>query len=641
MRWLVVDNHDSYTHNLVQLLAVASGTDPVVVSDDDVAPGELDLEGFAGVVVSPGPGHPANPRDFALSADVLARAQVPVLGVCLGMQGIALAAGAVVDAAPQPRHGFVDRVRHTGGSVLAGLPQGFDATRYHSFRVAEPLPDVLEPLAWGQDGVLMALRHRDRPQVGVQFHPESVASPAGALVVENFVRWCRRFGHPQRYRLHSRRVPGVVDAEAVVAGVLGGDDVFWLDSASRGAGSGRFSFLGPLTGAVETSVAGVSARLAGVGVDGAQDLPFEFAGGLVGWAGYEAKDECGFPVPHDGSRDPGTPANRWVFVDRFLALDHDEDATWVCALSEGDGDREPPWIGETLAALDGLAPLGEPASAPDLPVVLDTAPERYHDDVVRAQEQLRAGESYEVCLTTRARVPADPLPGAGFAAYRRLRRANPAPYAAYLRTGGVEVVGSSPERFLRVTQDGSVETRPIKGTAPVDTDPAALQADPKTRAENLMVVDLLRNDLGRVCVPGSVTVPHLMATETLATVHQLVTTVRGRLRPDVSAVDCLRACFPPGSMTGAPKLRTTEIIDALEQRPRGIYSGTLGWFSLTGAADLAVVIRTAVRVGEEWHVGAGGAVVLDSDPDAEVAEVLLKLRAPLAALTTRRLSGAP
>ncbi len=184
-------------------------------------------------------------------------------------------------------------------------------------------------------------------------------------------------------------------------------------------------------------------------------------------------------------------------------------------------------------------------------------------------------------------------------------------------------------------QDGSVETRPIKGTAPVDTDPAALQTDPKTRAENLMVVDLLRNDLGRVCVPGSVTVPHLMATETLATVHQLVTTVRGRLRPDVSAVDCLRACFPPGSMTGAPKLRTTEIIDALEQRPRGVYSGTLGWFSLTGAADLSVVIRTAVRVGEEWHVGAGGAVVLDSDPDAEVAEVLLKLRAPLAALTTR------
>ncbi|MEZ0164204.1 chorismate-binding protein [Kineococcus sp. LSe6-4] len=633
MRWLVVDNHDSYTHNLVQLLAVASGTDPVVVSDDDVAPGELDLAGFAGVVVSPGPGHPANPRDFALSADVLARAQVPVLGVCLGMQGIALAAGAVVDAAPRPRHGFVDHVRHTGGSVLAGLPDGFAATRYHSFRVAEPLPDVLEPLAWGQDGVLMAVRHRERPQVGVQFHPESVASSSGALIVENFVRWCRRWGHPQRYRLHRHRVPGVVDAEAVLTQVLTGEDVFWLDSASRGAGSGRFSFLGPLTGPAETSLAAVSACLDGVGVDGAHDVPFGFAGGFVGWAGYEAKDECGFPVAGDGSRDAGTPAARWVFVDRFLVLDHDEDATWVCALS--DGQDEPAWTGRTLAALDALEPVGEPAPAPDLPVVLDTAPDRYRDDVVAAQEQLRAGESYEVCLTTRARVPVEGTPGAGVAAYRRLRRANPAPYAAYLRTGGVEVVGSSPERFLHVGQDGAVETRPIKGTAPLDTDPAALQADPKTRAENLMVVDLLRNDLGRVCVPGTVTVPHLMVTETLATVHQLVTTVRGRLRPDVSAVECLRACFPPGSMTGAPKLRTTEIIDALERRPRGIYSGTLGWFSLTGAADLAVVIRTAVRVGQEWHVGAGGAVVLDSDPDAEVAEVLLKLRAPLAALTTR------
>jgi para-aminobenzoate synthetase len=205
VRWLVVDNHDSYTHNLVQLLAVATGTDPVVVSDDDVAPGELDLTGFTGIVVSPGPGHPANARDFALSADVLARAEVPVLGVCLGMQGIALAEGAVVDPAPRPRHGFVDRVRHTGTSVLAGLPQEFAATRYHSFRVAEPLPATLEPLAWAEDGVLMALRHRTRPLVGVQFHPESVASTTGPLIVENFVRWCERWDPRPRYRVRARR----------------------------------------------------------------------------------------------------------------------------------------------------------------------------------------------------------------------------------------------------------------------------------------------------------------------------------------------------------------------------------------------------------------------------------------------------
>lgn len=653
MRWLVVDNHDSYTHNLVQLLAVATGTDPVVVSDDDVAPGELDLTGFAGIVVSPGPGHPANARDFALSADVLERSRVPVLGVCLGMQGIALAAGAVVDAAPQPRHGHVDRVRHTGTSVLAGLEQEFAATRYHSFRVAEPLPDVLEPLAWAADGVLMALRHRDRPQVGVQFHPESVASTTGAAIVENFVRWCRRFDQPVRHRLHARVVGAAVDTEAAFAALFGarararagveGDDgdAFWLDSAARGAGSGRFSFLGPLTGPSVTSLADLADALHARGVDevgGGADLPFEFTGGYVGWAGYEARAECGFPT----GRGDGTAPARWTFCDRFVAVDHDEDTTWVVALADALADTsagpggEPPWLEETARALADLPGLPAPGPAPDLPVVLDTAPARYRGDVVRAQEQLRAGESYEICLTTQARVPAV---GDPFEDYRRLRRTNPAPYATFLRAGGVVVAGSSPERFLRLGDDGSVETRPIKGTAPRETDPAALRADPKTRAENLMVVDLLRNDLGRVCAPGSVSVPDLMAVETLPTVHQLVTTVRGRLRAGTSAVDCLRACFPPGSMTGAPKLRTTEIIDALEQRPRGIYSGTIGWFSLSGAADLAVVIRTAVRVAGQWRIGAGGAVVLDSDPDAEVAEVLLKLRAPVAALTSSPVPG--
>ncbi|MBB2901698.1 para-aminobenzoate synthetase [Kineococcus radiotolerans] len=625
MRWLVVDNHDSYTHNLVQLLAVATGTDPVVVSDDDVAPGELDLDGFAGVVVSPGPGHPANARDFALSADVLARAEVPVLGVCLGMQGIALAEGAVVDPAPRPRHGFVDRVRHTGTSVLTGLPQDFAATRYHSFRVAEPLPDSLEPLAWAGDGVLMALRHRSRPLVGVQFHPESVASTTGALIVENFVRWCRRWGS-RPHRLHARRCGPAVDTERAFAHLFPASDAaFWLDSAARGAGSGRFSFLGEGTGPVVDSLAGLAARLRERAVTGADAVPFEFAGGLVGWAGYEARDECGFPT----SRRDETPPAAWVFCDRFVAVDHDEDTTWVVALSEDEA--EPAWLEEAAGLLADLPPLPPPAPAPEAAVTLDTPPARYRQDVLAAQRQLVAGESYEICLTTRARVRAA---GDPFDAYRRLRRANPAPYAAYLRIGGVVVLSSSPERFLRIGTSGAVETRPIKGTAALDSDPAALQADPKTRAENLMVVDLLRNDLGRVCVPGSVTVPDLMAVETLPTVHQLVTTVRGRLRPEVTAVDCLLSCFPPGSMTGAPKLRTTEIIDALEQRPRGIYSGTIGWFSTTGAADLAVVIRTAVLVGDEWRVGAGGAVVLDSDPDAEVAEVLLKLRAPLAALTT-------
>jgi anthranilate/para-aminobenzoate synthase component I len=223
--------------------------------------------------------------------------------------------------------------------------------------------------------------------------------------------------------------------------------------------------------------------------------------------------------------------------------------------------------------------------------------------------------------------------------YRALRRINPAPFACYLELPGVVVVGSSPERFLRVGADRRVESRPIKGTRPRGRHAAedaanrdALERSTKDRAENLMIVDLVRNDLGRVCETGSVAVPELMALEEYASVFQMVSTVTGRLREDRDALDLVRATFPPGSMTGAPKIAAMRLLGRLEPVCRGIYSGAIGYLDARGGADFSVVIRTLLLRGGRAYVHTGGAIVADSDPRDEWRETLDKARPLLAAL---------
>ncbi|WP_258346140.1 aminodeoxychorismate synthase component I [Saccharopolyspora gregorii] len=656
MRTLLIDNHDSYTYNLFHLLAEVNGRDPEVVAHDAAEVGDLRLEEFDAIVLSPGAGDPRRPRDFGLCRDVLCKAELPILGVCLGHQGIAVSEGAEVVRAPQARHGFRSRIEHRGDPLFAGMPAEFAAVRYHSLCVAEPLPSQLEPLAWAEDGVLMALRHRSLPRWGVQFHPESVATELGARLLGNFrdlVRPASRPPAPARaaarraepeveYRAHVRELPAV-DAEAAFAALFAASpDAFWLDSAQVVPGTSRFSFLGDGSGPLAETVRHrtgdepsifdrLDAELARRRVR-APELPFDFVGGYVGYFGYELKAECGGDARHRA----GTPDACWLFADRFLAVDHELGRTHLVALSADAGTERAArrWLADATAALERLPALPDPLAGHR--GVADVQPllERSRDDYLRAvaacREQLLAGESYEICLTTGAALPA--ADGA-FETYRRLRALNPAPYGAFLRCGDVEVACSSPERFLKIS-GGTAEAKPIKGTAPRGDTPErdaelrdGLAADPKSRAENLMIVDLLRNDLGRVCAPGSVHVPVLMDVESYRTVHQLVSTVRGELREGSGAVDCVRACFPAGSMTGAPKRRTMEIIDELEDRARGVYSGALGYLSLTGDADLSVVIRTAVRSGGGWRIGAGGAVVLDSDPEAEHAEMLLKATA--------------
>jgi para-aminobenzoate synthetase component 1 len=260
----------------------------------------------------------------------------------------------------------------------------------------------------------------------------------------------------------------------------------------------------------------------------------------------------------------------------------------------------------------------------------------YRKAVEETSHQIAAGEVYQACLTYRVDRP---FTGDPWRLYRELRRRDPAPFAAYLELPDVCIASSSPERFLRVGADRSVESRPIKGTAPRGADAAedarhqaALAASEKDRAENLMIVDLVRNDLGRVCETGSVTVPRLFAIEPYASVFQLVSTVKGVLREDCDALDAIAATFPPGSMTGAPKIAAMRVLDRLETVRRGFYSGAIGYLDVSGGADLSVVIRTAFVMGGRAYLHAGGGIVADSQPEAELDEARAKLRSLLAAL---------
>ncbi|WP_063009554.1 aminodeoxychorismate synthase component I [Nocardia kruczakiae] len=724
MRTLLVDNYDSFTYNLFQLIGTVNGAEPTVLRNDEIDTlAGFDLDRFDNIVVSPGPGRPDVPRDFGISQELIERAELPLLGVCLGHQGIVLAAGGQVIPAPAPRHGYPDRISHDGRDLFAGVPADFLAVRYHSLCAAQPLPDALAITATAPDGVVMGVRHRHRPQWGVQFHPESVSSEFGAALLGNFARLTREWrgrrasatrsgpvntgsgpdpegsassaARDSESRAHvpttasppdgSEPEPGAagragkaaaagsanrsltilhevidraVDTESVVLHIYSDSPTaFWLDSAHVEPGLDRFSFAGDASGPLAEVVryrvgAGcvtedrtgtrtdprpvldyLSARLSELNIR-FPDVPFDFVGGYVGYLGYEMKADCGARAGH---RSP-YPDAQWIFADRLVVVDHVAGRTHLLAVTDAESaEANHRWLADTRAIVAALPdrrnpePLTLPADEQAVVSRLSRGRDRYLADIAAIDAELRAGETYEVNLTDSAGIDSD---APGLDVYRVLRRSNPAPYAAYLRFGELHIACSSPERFLKVDRTRTVETKPIKGTAPRGATPEAdenlcraLELDPKTRAENLMIVDLLRNDLGRVCELGSVHVPELMVAETYTTMHQLVSTVRGRLRPEVDVIDCLRACFPGGSMTGAPKLRTMEIIDGLETEARGIYSGTIGFLGLGGTADLNIVIRTAVRDERGWRVGAGGAVVLDSDADAEFHEMVLKAAA--------------
>jgi para-aminobenzoate synthetase len=399
--------------------------------------------------------------------------------------------------------------------------------------------------------------------------------------------------------------------------------MYWLDGGGSRDWSGRRSLLGWLedddVSLTYDAAAGQVSRHTGgrsevVGDDVFAALEQEVARdgndpgvSWIGYLGYASRPDLPALVEPAG---PGrVPDAVWMRSPRQLVFEHPDDAV--------PSGIEPPFDGGGLTA--GWV-----------------GPDEYAGWFDRVQEQLRLGNSYEVNLTYRHRVVSDLPP---VEAYLRLRRTNPAPYAGFLQHRGVSVLSSSPERFATVDRHRWVQTKPIKGTTPRGTTAAedeanrvALATDPRFRAENLMIVDLLRNDLSMVCDPGTVSVPALMQVESYPSVHQLVSTVQGHLRDGVTTLQALRALFPAGSMTGAPKLRTMEIVAGVETSPRGVYSGAFGWISGDGRADLGVVIRTLVHAAGGYTLGTGGGITVRSDAESEYAETRWKAARLLSAL---------
>nr|WP_232488744.1 aminodeoxychorismate synthase component I [Brevibacterium antiquum] len=709
---MLIDNYDSFTNNLYHYLTEVNGCPPVIVPNDWEHWSIGALEEFDNVVISPGPGSPDKADDFGICAEVIANARIPILGICLGHQGIALAHGGTVAHAPSPRHGRLSEIRNFGVDLFSGIPPTFDAVRYHSLAVTD-VPEELEVTAYSDDGVVMGLRHRSLPQWGVQFHPESISTEHSLALLGNFVRLTREWAG----RETEASTPGTLDSgtpssgtrdrpepvtlslqvealelsvpdEAIFAALYGNEEeAVWLDGNDPSRRSSRFTIMGAPTGAngrvatadtnagtirirhtgraasdpagAETTVSSglfdwLEGELNTIDVE-APALPFDFRLGWVGYLGYELKSEVGSPSRHHSE----LPDASLMFLDRAVVIDHEESRVYLLALEglvSSPAEAEA-WCAQTRSAIKDLAsdtpltPQGQvagPGTRNAVPnatsLVARHSRSEYRENIERVLEKITDGETYEVCLTNmlEAEMEVDTEPDTEpdteldtLGMYLALRADNPTPFGAYLKSREATVLSTSPERFVRITADGRIESKPIKGTrarGATESEDASIRDEllhsEKDRSENLMIVDLVRHDLGATAQLGSVSVDELFGIETYATVHQMVSTVSAVLDPEHSPVACVRAAFPPGSMTGAPKLRTMSIIDEFETGPRGAYSGAIGYFSLNGAVDLSVVIRTLVISDGTVQYGVGGAIVALSEPEDEYAETVAKA-APL------------
>ncbi|KAI8980758.1 para-aminobenzoic acid synthetase [Trametes punicea] len=704
-RILLIDSYDSFTFNLAALCKRAIPDCHVhIVKNDQLRSSTLLplFKHFDALIIGPGPGTPENPADIGVIKDIWHVPEeliIPVFGVCLGLQTLAVEYGARIKRLNVVKHGQVSKVFHHGADIFRDVGD-IQAVRYHSLYVELSGEEELVPLAWADDGeengrVLMALRHAYKPFWSVQYHPESVCTIGGGEevlrnfwrlavewsvahgkstlpwtpAVEAFIGSCWpsvrqlattlvEYGHPttsvstRTLHLSYSDVTRICE----MLGVAGEhEDFVLLDSA---AAPGRFSIIGcpRRTAARITYSVGESFVRIRQGQDvtfvelgsldiwawlsafmrrkkahgGAPEVPFW--GGLIGYLSYELGAHTLTPIPPRTGFRPRHPDVNLIFVERSIVMDSKSHTVYVQSILPGDEE----WLQKMTARLESLETLSvdrftspvATRSTPFLPTPVVTLPDRveYISKINAAKERLFSGDSYELCVTAPTRVRAPRAPSAiahgtssSWELYKTLRRRNPAPHSAYIRLHPSTLLSSSPERFLSYSRapDSLCQLRPIKGTvrkAPGITRAVAeemLVGSKKEVAENLMIVDLIRHDLHSV-VGEDVDVRQFCRVEEYETVWQLVSVIEGQPAPSVKGKDnpdlgfeVLRASLPPGSMTGAPKKRSVEILRELEGEERGIYSGVLGYADVGGGGDWAVIIRSCFKHDDQRTASTG------------------------------------
>ncbi len=438
---------------------------------------------------------------------------------------------------------------------------------------------------------------------------------------------------------------------------------FWLDSNKISDERSRFSYMGIPTKRIHynltkhklTIIENTKKKILTVSIfdylekelarqDHSESLPFDFIGGFIGYFGYALQSETIIKQDHTSP----FPEAYFFFVDRFLVFDHREKCIYLVCLAEDKKTAEV-WFNQTELRIRNYELRKNTNNISrkydyhtnalhDKEKLFHFSPnkQQYLKNIKTCQEYLRSGDCYQICLTNQitAAISIDWLK-----LYRTLRKINTSPYGTYMRFGNFAVLSSSPEQFLTIDSKRTIFSKPMKGTVKrgetIEEDKKLAEQLGKTKkdyAENSMIVDLLRNDLGKVCQFGSIAVSKFLDVETYATVHQLVSTITGILRDTVTVIEAIKAAFPGGSMTGTPKLRAIEILAEIEKQPRGIYAGTLGFLSLNGTVSLSMIIRTIIATQKQVSFGTGGAILIDSDPQSEYEEMLLKSAALMNAI---------